>query len=110
VGVFDPLDELKPLLKSAGVDYADLEESGWTNYTGPLIIVGPFAGGTKASASLEEKIKAAAKGGVAVVWIQPPPARCRSSNPFSTRCGWAPERLLLFPQSRCGSQSARSAS
>jgi hypothetical protein len=75
LGVFDPQNQLKPLLKSARVEFADLEDAGVENYAGKLAIAGPFLSKGQMRASLPSHIQALARKGVAVVWIQPPPER-----------------------------------
>ncbi|HYT60149.1 MAG TPA: hypothetical protein VEL06_08250 [Haliangiales bacterium] len=72
LGVFDPRDQLKPLLKQWMVDFEDLEQTGWENFSGKLAIVGPLTPQEPASAGLARQIKSAAKAGRAVVWIQLP--------------------------------------
>ena len=42
LGVLDPLNQLKPLLKAAAVECQDLEDTGLENYHGKLAIIGPF--------------------------------------------------------------------
>jgi hypothetical protein len=72
LGVLDPLNQLKPLLKAADVEYQDLEDSGLENYHGKLAIIGPFRGRAQMPEDLPKRIKALAQKGVAVVWIQQP--------------------------------------
>jgi len=75
LGVFDPENQLKPLLKSAKQEHDDLEETGWEGFSGKLVLVGPFAGRKQMPGSLDEKIKTLAQRGVGVVWMQPPSLR-----------------------------------
>ena len=42
LGVFDPQNQLKPLLKAVAVEIEDLEETGLEGYRGKLAIIGPF--------------------------------------------------------------------
>ena len=42
LGVLDPQNQLKPLLKAAAVEFQDLEDTGLENYHGKLAIIGPF--------------------------------------------------------------------
>ena len=77
LGVLDPLNQHKPLLKAAAVDCQDLEDSELENYQGKLAIIGPFQSRAQMREDLPKRIKALAQKGVAVVWIQPPSAEKR---------------------------------
>lgn len=82
LGVLDPLNQLKPLLKAAGIECQDLEDTELTGYRGKLAIIGPF----RSAAQMRERlanhcIKALAQRGVAVVWIQPPLEERREVKP-----------------------------
>jgi hypothetical protein len=70
IGVYDPQDELKPLLKNLPVDFDDLEKSGLTNFSGKLAVLGPFASRTQMPDGFAKEVKALAKKNVAVVWFQ----------------------------------------
>jgi hypothetical protein len=72
-GVFDPTDQLKPLLRPLDVPFQDLAEDGTDKFTGRLAIFGPFESKQQMRASLANDIRALAKRGVAVVWLQAPP-------------------------------------
>ena len=72
LGVFDPRDQLKPLLKQLMVDFEDLEQTGWENFSGRLAIVGPLTPQDQSPTDLASRIKSAAKAGRAVVWMQLP--------------------------------------
>lgn len=72
LGVFDPRDQLKPLLKQWMVDFEDLEQTGWENFNGRLAIVGPLTPQEPASEDMARRIKSVAKAGRAVVWIRLP--------------------------------------
>jgi hypothetical protein len=72
VGIFDPQDQLKPLVKTAGVDFLDLEDTGLEHFTGSLAIIGPFQSKSQMRAGLGGDVKGLAARGVGVVWIQPP--------------------------------------
>jgi hypothetical protein len=71
LGVFDPTDEVKPLLRSLAVAFQDLVEDGTDKYRGQLAIFGPFESKAQMRASLKDDIRSLAKRGVAVVWLQP---------------------------------------
>jgi hypothetical protein len=77
LGVFDPQDKLKPLLKQLMVDYEDLERTGWENFSGRLAIVGPLP--PQEPMDLARRIKSVVKAGHAVVWMQPP-SRLQASS------------------------------
>jgi hypothetical protein len=73
LGVFDPNNQLKPLLKNVKADFMDLEDAGLDGFRGKLAIVGPFQSKTQMREGLAAQIQKLASKGVAVVWIQPPP-------------------------------------
>lgn len=73
VGVFDPQNQLKPLLKKLDVEFEDLADVGFDNFSGKLAITGPFQSKAQMGEGLANQIKAFAKKGGAIVWIQPPP-------------------------------------
>src|SRR5207248_10814947 len=72
LGVFDPQDQLKPLLKQSQVDFEDLEQNGLENFRGRLAILGPLKSPERAPADFGRRIKALARAGRAVIWIQTP--------------------------------------
>jgi hypothetical protein len=72
LGVLDPLNQLKPLLKAAAVECQDLEDTDLQDYHGKLAIIGPFQSGAQIQESLPNRIKVLSQKGIAVVWIQPP--------------------------------------
>jgi len=71
VGLLDPQNQLKPLLKSLEVDAEDLEDKELEEYEGKLIIAGPFASATQVPARFGERLRKLRERGVATVWIQP---------------------------------------
>ena len=75
LGIFDPQNQLKPLLKDLKIDFVNLENSGLENFSGKLAIIGPFQSKTKMREGLASQVRAIAKKGVAIVWIQPPPEK-----------------------------------
>ena len=81
LGVFDPNNRLKPLLKNLQVAFADLENSDLENFSGRLAIIGPFSARAQMRAGLAAQIKALAKKGTAIVWLQPPPEKCDKLSP-----------------------------
>jgi hypothetical protein len=81
IGVFDPQNQLKPLLKTANVEYQDLEDNGLESCSGKLAIIGPFQSRAQAREGLSGRVKALASKGVGVVWIQPPPEKHELLSP-----------------------------
>jgi hypothetical protein len=75
LGVFDPQNALKPLLKSAGVEFSDLADAGTEAYQGKLVLAGPFQNRSEMRNGLATQLQALARKGVGVVWIQPPPQK-----------------------------------
>lgn len=71
-GLFDPEDQLKPLLKQLAVEFIDLENTGCDRFTGRLAIVGPFRSMAQMRERLADGIAPLTKKHVGVVWIQPP--------------------------------------
>jgi hypothetical protein len=72
LGVFDPQNQLKPLLRNLKLDFTDLENSDLENFSGSLAIIGPFQSKAQMREGLARQIKALAKKGTAIVWLQPP--------------------------------------
>ncbi len=75
LGIFDPQNQLKPLLKSLDLQFEDLADAGLDSFTGKLAIIGPFQSTAQMREGLAEQIKTLAKKGRAVIWIQPPPGK-----------------------------------
>ncbi len=72
LGLLDPDNQLKPLLKEISLEFVDLEESDISNYHGKLAILGPFASSESMKNGLGGRIRTMAGAGTAVVYIQPP--------------------------------------
>jgi hypothetical protein len=72
LGVFDPQNQIKPLLQNANVNFVDLENTRLKNFRGQSAIIGPFKSKAQMDCALAGKIKTLAENGVALVWIQPP--------------------------------------
>ncbi len=89
LGVFDPQNQLKPLLKNLKLAFTDLENLDLENFSGRLAIVGPFPSKAKMREGLASQIQKLASKGVAIVWIQPPPAPSPRPSPI----GWEREKL-----------------
>ena len=75
LGVLDPQNLLKSLLKAAAVEFLDFEDANIENYPGKLVIVGPFQNKTQMREGLASQLRAVAKKGAGVVWLLPPPER-----------------------------------
>ncbi len=74
LGVLDPNNELKPLLRAAKVDFVDVGETVLENFQGKLAIIGPFLTKSQMREGLATQIQALAKKNTAIVWLQPPRA------------------------------------
>jgi hypothetical protein len=81
LGVMDPGDRLKPLLREAKVDFVDLEQTGLQDFSGRLAILGPFASNAQMGAGLSQGVSARSKEGLATVWIQAPTANLPDLRP-----------------------------
>jgi hypothetical protein len=75
LGVFDPQNQLKPLLKNLKLEFTDLENLDLENFSGRLAIIGPFQSKAQMRDELAKQIQALAKKGAAMVWLQPPPEK-----------------------------------
>ncbi|HTA31521.1 MAG TPA: hypothetical protein VK731_13600 [Candidatus Cybelea sp.] len=80
LGVFDPQNELKPLLKNQKVEFEDLENSSVENFSGRLAIIGPFQSSEQMREGLTAQIKDLAKKNAGVAWLQPPPDKTKRSK------------------------------
>ncbi len=72
LGVFDPMNRLQPLLKKAAIESSDLEDVGLDHFEGKLAILGPFGSSSQMRDGFAKNVKALARNGVGVVWMQPP--------------------------------------
>jgi hypothetical protein len=81
LGVFDPQNQLKPLLKHFKIDFVNLENSNFENFSGKLAVIGSFQSKAQMRDGLANQIKILAKSGVAIVWIQPPRAHDEKLQP-----------------------------
>jgi hypothetical protein len=75
LGVFDPQNQLKPLLKAVDVECFDLERLEWADFQGKLAIVGPFHSKAQMRGDLPSQVRTLAAKGAAVVWIEQPPEK-----------------------------------
>jgi len=81
IGVFDPQNQMKPLLTAANVEFADLAESDFVDFQGKLAVIGPFKSKAGMPEDLAARIKTVAQRRAAVVWIQPPTERRKGIKP-----------------------------
>ena len=81
LGVLDPQNQLKPLLKATAVEYQDLEVTSLESCSSKLAIIGPFQSKGQMREGLSAQVKALALKGVSVVWIQPPPEKRQRLKP-----------------------------
>jgi hypothetical protein len=72
LGVLDPNNELKPLLRQNEVRFVDLGQATLEDFSGRLAILGPFKSKAQLPEDAVKRTQAMAKNGVAVVWLQPP--------------------------------------
>jgi len=73
VGLFDPMNELKPLLRAAAVEFENMQETGTDKFSGRLAIFGPFPDAKPDGNELAGPIERLARNGTVIVWLQPPP-------------------------------------
>lgn len=71
LGLFDPQNQLKPLLTAIAVEYSDLEDLGIERFAGKLAIIGAVNSTAQTGERFTERLRAMAHRGVAVVWLQP---------------------------------------
>jgi len=72
VELFDPENQMKPILALNGVPCSNLEEKGIETAIGPLVIVAPFTTQSPGRKDLGSRIQALSKRGIAVLWIRLP--------------------------------------
>jgi hypothetical protein len=89
IGVFDPQDQIKSLLKRMELDFADLEAVSIEGFSGKLAIFGPFASKQQMREGLPKQIELLATKGTTVVWIQPPQSDTDEVQPsfYAVRAG-----------------------
>jgi len=72
IGVIDPQGVMKPLLARYKIDYEDLERTELEQFTGRLVIAGPFTDAEQVAPRLGPRLSKLAARGISAVWIQPP--------------------------------------
>lgn len=94
VGVFDPRNVIKPLLAQHKIDYEDLERMELEQFTGAIVIVGPFADPDQMPPRVAARLRKLAARGIPAVWIQPP-QRAAMPSWYFVREG---DRLIVIAQ------------
>jgi|SRR5665213_1957001 len=88
VGILDPENQIKPLLKNLKIKFQDLDaDAGFDEFTGKLAIVGPFSSREKSPDDLRQRIIGACKKPMSVVWILPPQSEEPVPNLYTVRTG-----------------------
>jgi hypothetical protein len=75
IGVLDSENIIQPTLSTSGLQLADLEVTGFNSFTGRLAIIGPFPAAKDIPRDFLARVKALAKRGTGIVWIQPSPSK-----------------------------------
>jgi hypothetical protein len=94
LGLWDPGDGLKPLLRMSGVAFVNLEQDGWESFRGRLAIVlsGPDPGVDRPGA---REIRSLIGKGVNLVWIRPTTKRGLRSSPGLHTFRHSPGSMVL---------------
>ena len=95
LGVFDPQNQLKPLLKNLKLEFAELENLDLEDFSGRLAIIGPFSTRAQMRDGLANQIKTLAKKGVAIVWLQPPPEKRDKLQPSFYSVSMNPNAVVI---------------
>jgi hypothetical protein len=74
MGLLDPEKHFKALFTALSEKAADLQNLGGDRFEGKLAIVGPVSAKAEIGTDLYRNVKVLASKGVAVVWVQSPPA------------------------------------
>jgi hypothetical protein len=75
IAVLDPTSVIQPTLSTNGLQLEDLEQTGLNSFTGKLAIIGPFSATKDIPRDFLVRVKALAKRGTGIVWIQPSPSK-----------------------------------
>ena len=75
LGVLDPANQIKPVLKNAGIGFADLDEGWLGNFSGRLVLIGPCTDIDQEWTGLAGRIRKLSARGNGVVWIQALPEK-----------------------------------
>jgi hypothetical protein len=79
LGLLEPENIFKPLFRTNGINFSDLEKTDLEHFNGSLAIFGSLHGTIGLPYVFTSKIPDMAKRGVGIVWIQP---RGRQSEPM----------------------------
>lgn len=71
LGLYDPQGQLRPLLKSVGVAFSDLESASLEHFPGSLAVVGPFGSMTQVPGWVRRSVRALASKGTGVILVLP---------------------------------------
>jgi hypothetical protein len=83
VGIYDPENQLKPVLSRLHVDFDDLQnDPAFDAFHGKFLIAGPFSSLDKVNESLRARVSAKLKQSCSVVWLLPPQLQA----PFGSVC------------------------
>jgi hypothetical protein len=102
VGLLDPNKQIGPALARQKVEFQTLENSaGVEEFTGHLLIVGPFSSASQVTQEfpeLRKRVAAKAKGSAAFVWFQPPSKTLEPTPPaYLSRVGMG--AVIIAPDS-----------
>jgi len=97
LGVFDPQNQLKPFLKSSGLEIADLQDVGMLSFAGSLALIGPFTSQEQMPDGLANQIEAMSKKSIGVVWIVPPQRDKIESSFYSVPLGGRATVIVQAP-------------
>jgi len=81
LGLYDPHNQIKPVVRSLGLQFADLEGTGLENFSGKLAVLGPFMQSAAIPTGFANRVKNLASNNVAVVWLVPPPDKYDKPRP-----------------------------
>jgi hypothetical protein len=70
IAIYDPQNELKPLLEEVGIAVVDLSSRDLSTFTGRLGLIGPFGAGRESPQGTPRAIEKAAQGGMALVLVR----------------------------------------
>lgn len=98
LGVFDPAGELKQLLQNAGTEFADCQRQELANFTGKLLILGPFKSRDEMQGFTKKTVLNLAMKGTSIVWLQPPPDRHSELQPSFQKMQFGKGAVVLVQQ------------
>lgn len=95
LGLFDPDNQIKPLLREMNAEFDDLENSGLEHFTGRLAVLGPFAAGQPSPAHLVPTSRRLAKTGVNLVFLTPMEPGSLMLEPATTVAGFGTGTIVV---------------